>query len=326
MMRHNKFYLFLAALLLALLTACGGAEPTENNTSKEDATVEETQSEEAVFPFTFTDATGEEVTIEEKPERIVSLMPSNTETIFALGLGDEIVGVNDYDNYPAEVEEKEKVGGQEFNVEKVISLEPDLVIGESTMLGVAKESFDQLREAGITVAVTEESNSFEEVYNNIELLSKVTGSVDEGAKIIEEMKSKIEEITEKVSDIPEEEQPTVWFEIDPTLYTGGQGTFMNEMIELLNAKNAVGDMEGWFQFTEEKVVEINPDVIIVTYGYYIDDAEQEVYNREAWKEITAVKEERVYDVESDLVNRPGPRLTEGLEEFAKAIYPDVFAE
>src|SRR5690625_1705825 len=119
---------------MGLLSACGDANTTEeDDVIDEDQTAQE--AEENLYPITLTDATDTEVTIDEKPERIVTMIPSNTEIAFALGLDDEIVGVNDFDDYPEEVEEKERVGGiVDINVEKVISLEPDLVLGESTML------------------------------------------------------------------------------------------------------------------------------------------------------------------------------------------------
>ncbi|MFJ7726870.1 ABC transporter substrate-binding protein [Neobacillus sp. NPDC097160] len=334
-MKNNKFYTLLFALFLAmgLLTACGGtntakqaaATSQEKGQSANDS-VKDNLPEETSYPFTFKDATDVEITINKKPERIVSLLPSNTEIAFALGLGDEIIGVSDYDTYPKEVEGKERVGGQEFNVEKILSLKPDLVLADSTMIGAAGGRIDQLRDAGITVAVIPASDSFAEVYDTIRLIAQATGTKEKADAIINQMRTKVAEIVAKVSHIQEKEQPIVWLEIDPTLWTAGKGTFMNEMIEMLHAKNVAGDMDGWLQLTEEKVIPLNPEVIITTYGYYIDNPAEQVYIRTAWKDVTAVKEKRVYDVNSEIVNRPGPRLAEGLEEFAKAIYPEIYSK
>ncbi|KAB2328680.1 ABC transporter substrate-binding protein [Cytobacillus depressus] len=338
MTKNNKFYSLLFSLFLAigLLTACGSTDHTKQkvgtslekglstNDSEAVNPVKDNLREENSYPFTFKDATDVEITIKKKPERIVSLLPSNTEITFALGLGDEVVGVNDYDTYPKEVEGKEKVGGQEFNVEKVLSLKPDLVLADSTMIGVAGGRFNQLRDAGITVVLIPASDSFAEVYDTIRLIAQVTGTKEKGEAIIDQMKTKVHEIVAKVSQVKEEQQPLVWVEIDPTLWTAGKGTFMNEMIELLHARNAAGIQDGWLQLTEEKVIPLNPEVIITTYGYYIDNPAEQVYSRTAWKDVTAVKKKQVYDVNSEIVNRPGPRLAEGLEEFAKAIYPEIF--
>lgn len=335
MKKKNPVYSVVFALLLAvglLLTACGESETTEQQENKTIETEQSTLSQEAnsaeeqSFPFTFTDATDLEITIEQKPERIITLIPSNTEISFALGLGDNIVGVSDFDTYPEEVEEKDRIGGlTDINVEKIVSLEPDLVLAESTMIGSGGEKFDQLRDAGITVAVIPEANSFRDAYRTIELIAQATGTLDKGEEIIQNMKDKIDETVAKVSDIPEEERPKVWFEYDPTLWTAGNGTFINEMIELLNAENVVGHLNGWFQFSEEEVIALDPDVIIAAYGgTYTMDPVEEVYSRSSWADITAVKENRVYTVDPDVVQRPGPRLVEGLEQFAQVIYPDIF--
>lgn len=331
MLQKYKLHSFLIALVvsIALLTGCGDAEVDQDeNISEDEQTTEEAVSDEDSFPFTFTDATDTEVTIEEKPERIITTIPSLTEISFALGLEDEIVGVSEFDNYPEEVEEKERIGDLiDVNGEKIISLEPDLVLAESTMLEANDKVFDQLRESDITVAVLDEANSFADVYDTIELIAQATGTVEQGEQIIEEMETSIDDIVAKVENIPEEDRPSVWFEIDPTLWTGGQGTFMNEMVELLNAENVVGDQEGWFEFSEEEVIALDPDVIIASYGgTHTVDPIEEVNSRSSWEDITAIKEDQVYAVEEDIVQRPGPRLVEGLEEFARAIYPEIFSE
>jgi len=110
----------------------------------------------------------------------------------------------------------------------------------------------------------------------------------------------------------------------PEIYTAGKNTFINEMLELIGAKNAAGDMEGWAKVDQEAIVERNPDVVVTTYGYYTENAVELVLGRQGWENVKAVKGKQVFDVHSDLVTRSGPRLAEGAEELAKAIYPDVF--
>lgn len=317
-MKKWKQYVWLLALVLTLgLAACS------NNAEPAKETKQEAKTEEAAFPVTVKDAVGD-VTIEKEPTKIVSLIPSNTEIAYALGLGDKIVGVSDFDNYPEDVKNKEKIGGMEFNVEKIISLQPDIVLAHASSAHNSEEGLKQLKDAGITVIVVPNATSFNDVYASIELIGKATGKEKEAADVVQQMKQKIDAIAEKAKEVKEE--ATVWVEVSPApeIYTAGKGTFMDEMLTIIHAKNAAGDQEGWRMFTEEDAVALNPDVIITTYGYYTSNAVEQVLARPAWKDVPAIKNKRVYDVNSDLVSRPGPRLAEGVEEIAKVVYPDIF--
>jgi iron complex transport system substrate-binding protein len=328
----KKLYALLFTLLfsIGLLVGCATGEGTETTENNQEAQTEENekgseikQTEKSDFPVTIKDATDEEVVIEEKPERMVSLMPSNTEIVYELGLGDEIIGVTDNDTYPEEVLEKEKVGGMEFNVEKIISLKPDLVLAHGGSMGMSSEGFEQLKNAGITVLVVNDSKTFADVYASIEMIGKATGAVEEAEKLVNDMKSKVEEIQEKATAVKEEDMKKVYVEVDPSLYTVGKNTFMDEMLTMIKAENIVKE-EGWPQLNQEAIIEANPDVIITTYGYYTENAVEQVLNREGWQDINAIKNKQVVDVQSDIVTRSGPRLVEGVEELAKAVYPDIF--
>lgn len=318
-MKRWKWTAALVALFLlaAVLVGCSGGA----NSNAQPAKKEEPKTEQAAFPVTVKDGLGEDVTIKAEPKKIVSLIPSNTEIAYALGLGDKIVGVSDFDNYPEDVKTKTKIGGMEFNVEKIISLKPDLVLAHASSAHNSRDGLKQLKDAGITVLVVNDAKSFDDVYASIELIGKATGASDKAKQVIDEMKEKLAQIQEKAKQIPADKQANVWIEVSPPpqLYTAGKGTFMDEMLQLISAKNVAGSLEGWPMVTEEKAVAYKPDVIITTYG-----GAKQVFARAAWKDVPAVKNKRVYDVNTDLVSRPGPRLVEGVEELAKAIYPDVF--
>ncbi|WP_216831678.1 ABC transporter substrate-binding protein [Alkalihalobacterium elongatum] len=326
----KKWYMWLVAALLivGLLTACG----TENQEERQsdEAQTEETEEqttgsgEAAAFPITITDAFENEVTLEEEPEKIVTLIPSITETVFALDAGDKIVGRTDWCNFPEAVLEIETVGGMDFDVEKVISLQPDVVLAHASGAHSSADGLDQLRNSGIKVVIVNDAKQLEDVYKSIEMIGEVIGKTNEATNVIEDMQNKITELAAKAEEIPEEDRVNVWVEVSPDLYTPGKDTFLNELLQLLNATNVTGDQEGWPQFTEEDVVSINPDVIITTYGYYIENPSEEVKGRSAWKDVNAVANDRIYDVENDTVTRSGPRLAEGMEQLAKFIYPDVF--
>jgi iron complex transport system substrate-binding protein len=319
----KKLYVLLFSILLigGLLTGC--SNPTEKSDHKELAKTERTGK--ISFPVKIKDGSGQEVTIIEKPERIVSVLPSNTEISFALGLGKEIVGVSDYDNYPKEVSKKEKIGGLEINVEKVISLKPQLVLANSTN---SKQSLQQLRDAGIPVLVVNDAESFKQVYQSIEMIGKATGEKQEAKEVIQGMKKKLASILGKVKTISDDEQKKVFVEVspEPEIYTAGKNTFIDEILTMIHAKNAAKKLDGWVKMNDEAVIEMNPDIILTTYGYYTKDPVGKVLSRKGWQEVKAIKNKQVVDVNSDLVTRPGPRLVEGVEALAKTIYPDNFAK
>ncbi|WLR49620.1 ABC transporter substrate-binding protein [Bacillus tianshenii] len=318
----------LTAVLLILLSAImvlAGCGNNEEDTSKE-AKKEEQQTADEAFPVTIKDATKKEVTIDKKPERIVSLIPSNTEITYAVGAGKQVVGVTEWDNYPEDVKNKEKIGGLDFNSEKVIGLNPDLVLAHASGMAKAEQGLEQLRQAGINVVVVPDATSFDQVYKSISLIGKVTGHAEKAEKVAKDMQDKITAIEEKAANISEEEKKTVWVEVAPApeIYTTGKGTFMHETLQKIGAKNAAADQEGWVKFTEEDAVLLNPDVIVATYGFYVDNPVEQIKQRQAWQDVPAVKNDQIYAVDADKFNRAGPRLVEGVEELAKLVYPDVF--
>lgn len=304
------------AVLTVALAACGEGEADK---VKENETTEAT--EQAQFPITQMDALGKDITIKKAPERIISLVPSNTEILFGLGLNDQIIGVSDNDTYPEEALTKEKVGGMEFNLEQLIALEPDLVLAhESGMYSFNEEAIAQLEAVGIPVFVVKDAKTFEETYTTIEQIGRLTNKVQEANDIIASMKEDIEEIEVKVADL-EEKSVFIVVGTDPDLYAAGQDTFINEMLEVLNVENAVPEL-GWPMYSAEQFVSSNPDVILATYENDIE----ELTTNDAYAEMTAVKNSNVKLVDADTTSRQGPRLVEGIESIAEAIYPEVFNE
>jgi iron complex transport system substrate-binding protein len=324
-LKNLHVLLFSLLLVTGILAGCGDTEDdATDQTETETEQTEQPSSDESAFPVTMEGSDGEEVTIEEKPEAIVSLIPSNTEIAFALGLGNNIVGVSDHDNYPEEVQEKEKIGGLELNIEMILSLEPDLVLAHPTN---SPEGIDQLKESGLTVLMVNDATNFDEVYESIEMMAEATGTKEEGENIITSMQDKLSELEEKAAGIPEDEVKSVYIEIspEPEIFTPGNNTFENEILTKINAENIAADQEGWIELSEEAIVEQNPEVIILSYDF-VEDPVGQLMGRDAWQDIEAVKNEQVIQVDTDIISRPGPRLAEGAETLAKAIYPDVFEE
>lgn len=307
-------------MLLAIFIITGCSNESTDSTTSESVGTE-------AFPVTVTDATGEEITIEETPESIVSLVPSNTEIVYELGLGDKVVGVTTNDNYPIEVLDVEKVGDMTIDVEKIISLNPDLVLAHESALSMSEDAFNQLENAGINVFVVDNAENFEQTYETIETIGEITGTKKEAEEIVSNMQEDFEALQEKASTIPENERKSVWIEVSsaPELYVAGQDTMINEMLEIVGAENVVTE-SGWLMYSEEQAVLMNPDVILTTYGSFVPTAVDDVLARPAWKTVPAVQNNEVYNVNNDTTTRQGPRLVEGAKEIAEYIYPEVYKD
>ncbi|MGG1248804.1 ABC transporter substrate-binding protein [Bacillus spizizenii] len=304
------------ALLLAAVMVAGCGNTADQKDSKAKQKTE-------AFPVTIDDASNQDVTIKKEPKKIVSLMPSNTEITYALGLGDKVVGVTTNDTYPKEVKKVEKVGDMNINVEKVISLKPDLVLAYESSMSASADAIKQLKDAGITVLTVNDAQSFSEVYKSIEMIGEAAGAEKKADQLVKRMKTDLAAIKEKAAGISKADQKKVFVEVSPApdIYTTGKDTFMDEMLEAIHAENAASAQKGWAKMTEEAIVKLNPDAIVTTNG---ESAVSEIKKRSGWSGVKAIRHHEVYDVDPDLVTRPGPRLIKGVEELAEHIYPDVF--
>ncbi|KYG90314.1 iron ABC transporter substrate-binding protein [[Bacillus] sp. KCTC 13219] len=307
-------------LATGLLAACGQDDNNEPQTQDEQQTEVQQETDElaAAFPATVTDALGREVTLEHAPEKIISLTPSNTEILFALNLENEVVGVNDIDDYPPAVAEKERVGSMEYNVEKIVSLQPDIVFAHESSMFAVEPALEQLEAAGVTVFVVKNAATFEETYMTMEQIGTLTGKVEEAEKMVESIKTKLADIQAKVEG-QEEKSAFVVVGMTPDIYAVGQNTFMDEMLKAINIKNVV-EADEWPMYSPEDFVASNPSTIIVTYAEDVDA----VLNNPAFAEMDAVKNGAVYTVDGSMTSRQGPRIADGVESIAKAMYPEIF--
>ncbi|EAE5920802.1 ABC transporter substrate-binding protein [Listeria monocytogenes] len=277
-------------LLLAILTACGNTETKAPEKKTEKIEVK--------------DATGNTITLEEPPTKIVSLMPSNTEILFALDLGDKVKGVTAYDDYPKEAQKVEKVTSTSVDTEKIIAIKPDLVLGHESMLATEKDAYQLLKDAGINVFVIPDATDLKAAEKSIITVGKLTGKEKEAKEVTDSMEEQKAAIEKKAKEL--KTSPKVWIEISPDLYTAGKGTFMNEMLELAGGTNVVTE-SGFIPYNEEKVVELQPDIILSVYP----DAKATIQKRAAWKNIPAVENNKIYEMDANKLSRPGPRLLEG---------------
>ena len=257
---------------------------------------------------------------EDRRSRIVSLAPSTTEVLFALGLDEEIVGVSSFCNYPLKAREKEKIGTfSQPNVEKILSLRPDIIF--CTGLEQAPV-ISKLKQLNLKVYISDPSN-IEELFDSIKEMAILTNKEKRGDVLINKMKTGIEKLQSKVKSIPEKDRTRVFIEFwNEPLMSAGKNSFIDELITLAGGINIAGDIErAYSYFSPEEVVDRNPDCIILAYMVN-EDAAKLIKERLGWREISAVKNNRVYsDINPDMLLRPGPRLVEALLELHKRLYP-----
>lgn len=270
-----------------------------------------------------TDMVGREVVLEEGPAtEIISLMPADAEILFEIGAGDTLVGRGTYVDYPEEVQDIPVVAtGEDLNVEELVALDPQLVI--MTTMALSEDQLKSIEEAGIPVFVTD-AKTIDQVYEAIELLGQVVGHEKEADELIEEMTQTFEEYTQKAKE--QELDASVYYEISPLeygLWTAGNGTFMDEMGQMLGLENIFADQEEFVEVSEEKVIELNPSIILTTAEHYDTDAptpEEEIMGRKGWQDMDAVKNDKVFAVDNNAFTRPGPRLMEAIETLYEYVY------
>ena len=307
---------WLSMLVLAILLA--GCNSTEDAV-KEEAPNQDAQIEKSGYKVT--DDRGVEVVFEKVPETVVSLQPSNTEILFALGVGKKIIGATEYDTYPAEALEIERVSDlMAFNSERILELKPDVVIAYTSG---QDDAIKGLEDAGVKVFVIQSATSFDEVYGDIEQISTVMGVKEKGDQLNEDIKAKIAGVQAKVESV--DTQKNVYYEVSPTpdIYTTAGGTFQQEVLVAAKANNIFGDQQGWVKVSEEEIISKNPEVILTTSNY-MEDAVGEILGRNGWNTIQAVQNKQVYLLDADTMSRPGPRIGEAVELVAKAVYPELF--
>jgi len=301
----NRFLILLSiALVIALvLTIYTFAKPTS-------------EAEPASPQYVFDDL-GRLVAINGTPQRIVSLSPSNTEILFALGLGEKVVGVTDWCDYPPEALEKEKVGSYDTpDIEKIVALNPDLIL---VAYGTTMDVINNLVGLGLTVFGIK-TTDLDDLLNDIRRVGEITDKELEAQALTSEMGSRIEAVTDETSEL--EERPGVFYIVwhDP-LWTAGSGTFIHELIEKAGGVNICQNITGYTTISIEEVVARNPEVIIASEWSF-----EWAQNETLLEGTDARQYDRIYQGDDDLVQRPGPRLVEGLEWFACFIHPEIFGE
>jgi iron complex transport system substrate-binding protein len=270
---------------------------------------------------TFTDDLGREVTIEKEPQRIVSIAPACTEILFALGLGDEVVGVTEYCDYPQEALAKPKIGTFTTpNVEAILALSPDLVLATG---GVQTEVLDRMTELGLTVYAVN-PKTFDQTVATILKVGDLTGTSAQAGDIVADMNQRANNIARRLNEMENQgrSRPRVFYEIfyENSVWTAGSDSIISDLIRLAGGEN-IGDADAsdYYEFSVERLISENPQVYLVGSGSMFDPGD--ITQRSGWERMDAVKNGRVYVIDENLVYRTGPRLIDGLEAINAALYP-----
>lgn len=273
---------------------------------------------------TIQDRSGGNVTLPKSINKIVSIGPSNTEILIALGLGDKIITTDNYSRRIEGLEEnKTQIDFKNPDEETILNLKPDIIIASAPNISGDEDPFRRIKEARISVVYIPSSESIQGIYDDIAFIAEVTGTEEKGKEIIDNMKNeidKIKKIGETITD-----RKTVYFEIaaEPNIYTFGKDNFLREMIELIGATNIFVDQGVWMQVTVEEVLKANPDVIMTNVDY-IENPIEAIKSREGWDSLKAVASNQVYYIDSISSLHPSQNITKALREMAKAVYPDRY--
>lgn len=268
------------------------------------------------------DETGRLVRIPQPVRRIVSLAPSVTETLFALGLGDLIVGDTDFCDYPPEAKQKRRVGGPvDPNIEVIAALHPDLVVASRSINRLA--SVHSLEQLGIPVYGTDPHN-VEQVLTSTERLGELLGAGDAGRSLLTNLRARLSEIDRRIAGLPPQSaMMVVW--LDP-LISVGRNTFLEDALRRAGAHSIIDTQQSWPNINIEEVIRLQPKCLI----FSSDDPQQvqrqisELQDRPAWRQLDAVRNRR-FVVVSEAISHPSPRLIDGIEQLAAALYPSRFA-
>jgi len=313
-MKKYKRILSLAIAFIIIFAA--GCSSKITNTAESTSKAQPVNNG-STYPMTIKDYNNRSVTIDKEPVRVISIAPNITETIYALGMGSKLIGRTDFCTYPEEVKNVASIGYLDKpNIEKITELKPDIVIASNQL----KEDADKkLAELGIKVIVISGEESFEGVYQVIEKTGQVLNARAKADEIVAGMKKKIQEVEEKVKG---KNKPVAYYVVDygKAQFTAGKDTFIGKMLEMAGAKNAADDVTGW-SYSLEKLVEKNPDIMICSKYF---DAKKGIQSTNGYKDLKAVKENKLYEIDNDMLDRQGPRLADGLLELAKIVHPEAF--
>jgi iron complex transport system substrate-binding protein len=319
------------ALVLLCLSGCRSGQLTSAAGSEPPPRAPAAQaSSPGTFPVTIQEDLGRQVTIPKRPERIVSLTPANTELLFALGLGDRVVGVTSYCDYPPEARSREIVGGfTDPSLEKIVALRPDLVL---VSRGNPREFIGKLEELGAAV-VALDPETLAGVCRSFTLAGQVTGASAEAAVLLRQWDQRRQAVQQALATHPEEKPRALVIVSLEGLWVAGPDNYLDDLLTLAGGQNVAAEAPTpWPEYSLEKIVVADPQVILLSAdhrgsapsGAIAPERLAQFRSEPAWARVSAVREGRVYEISTDILMRPGPRLMDCLEAMARALHPEAF--
>jgi len=304
--------ILVAATGLAVLSGCGRAAKPPSPARPSPG-----------YPITVADARGVAVRLENRPQRIVSAAPVVTEILFAVGAGDRVVAVSDQCDYPPEVRKLPRVGGFfSPSVERVLAAKPDLVIGSR---GNPPDFLSAIHSSGCPV-FTVDPKMISEIFGAVADIGRVAGCSEGTEQLVNEMHTRLATYIEGTEAVPDERRPTafIFLQVDP-IWTAGAQTFQDDAIRAAGARNTAGNLQGFTAFPAESLIAADPDYLILsTMEGDPQRMAREVIANPIYRQLSAVRGNRIIVLEADQIMRPGPRIVDAVEAMAKAFYPDRF--
>ncbi|MFH4905247.1 ABC transporter substrate-binding protein [Staphylococcus cohnii] len=253
-------------------------------------------------------------------KRIISLMPSNTEILYELGLGDDVIGVSTVDDYPKEVKDKKQFDAMKLNKESLMKAKPDLILAHESQKATNDKVLKGLKDNGVKVVYVKDAQSIDEMYESFMQIGKVTHKEKASKKLVKETKQNIERVKNSVPDDAKGQKVFMEISSEPEIYTAGKQTFFDDMLTQLKAKNSFSNLNGWQKVSKEDIIKQNPDLMISTMGISSSEYQKMIRKRGGFSQIKAVQHNKVKAVNGDEISRPGPRIDDGLKKLKEAIY------
>ena len=323
----SRKILAIAVLLGVILSACAPVATPAPMTVPPKAVVPTAAPTAAPTPapVSLTDGMGRAVKLAAPAQRIISLAPSNTEILFAIGAGAQMVGRDELSDFPIDAKQVASIGSTfgQLNTEAIVALKPDLVLAAQTTDAAQVKTLEGL---GLTVYWLPNPKDFDGLYQNLDTVGQLTGHTIEAQLLADDMKTRVASVVEKVKGAAS--KPKVFYELDATdptkPFTAGPGSFVDMLISLAGGQNVGAALKDqWAQISSEELVQQNPDIILLgdaAYGISVESVGQ----RAGWASLAAIKNNAVYTFDDNIVSRPGPRLADGLETIGMLLHPELF--
>jgi iron complex transport system substrate-binding protein len=317
--------LFAFVMIALLVTACTSTQVVTTPTVQPTAIPNTPTAQPTTAPITLVDGLNRTVTLPAAAQRVVSLAPSNTEILFAVGAGTQVVGRDMFSDYPPEAASVQDIGGSmgQYNLEAIVALKPDLVLAGGINPPDLVASLEKL---GITVYFLPNPTTLEEMYTNLETVGALTGHQSDAAALVESLKARVAAVDAKI--MPLSYGPSVYYEIDATdptkPYTYGPGSFGDLLLQRAGGFNIGSQLKDpWSSISLEQLVADNPSIVLLGDAAWGETPEK-FAARPGLENLDAVKNGQVFPFDDNLVSRPGPRLVDGLEALAKILHPGLF--